>query len=202
MDVAGLNSKCVSRNKNQNIFQSRTIACYTRERVKREEKETIHHQLSSLYIRSVRYSRIILHASMYQPNNPPMILHTEKLFLSVQPRHNIRRRNTSSYILILSLSLYIILTPPRTPYVLLEPSSPLSSNECNLSCILFLWAVMNVTYHASYSFEPSQPRHVRSLPLHCTRIDSSGFLTTWTANLVMIQLAPRPRPEVAIRQPC
>jgi hypothetical protein len=62
---------------------------------------------------------------MYQPNNRPMILHTWKLFLSVQPRHNIRRRNTSSYILISSLSSYINSTPPPVPYVPLEPPSPL-----------------------------------------------------------------------------
>ena len=49
MDVAKLNSKCVSRNKDQNIFQDRTIACYTRERVKREEKEILQHQ-NTLFI--------------------------------------------------------------------------------------------------------------------------------------------------------
>jgi len=59
MDVAELNSKCVSRDKDQNIFQSGTIACYTTEREKREEKETFHHQLPSLYIQSVRYPRIV-----------------------------------------------------------------------------------------------------------------------------------------------
>jgi hypothetical protein len=58
------------------FFQSRTIACYTRERVKREEKEILQRQTASLYIQFVRYLRIILRASMYQPNNRSIILHT------------------------------------------------------------------------------------------------------------------------------
>jgi len=83
-------------------FKVVLLLCYTRERVKREEKEILQHQTTSLYIQSVRYLRIILHASMYQPNNRLMILHTWKLFLSVQPRHIVRPRNTSSYVLIVS----------------------------------------------------------------------------------------------------
>jgi hypothetical protein len=66
---------------------------------------------------------------MYRSNNHSMILHTRKLFLSVQPRHNIRRRNTSSYILISSLSSEMIPTPLPVPYIPLEPSSPLLLNE-------------------------------------------------------------------------
>jgi hypothetical protein len=110
---------------------------------------------TSLYIQFVRYPRIILHASMYQPNNCSMILHTRKLFLSVQPRHNIRRRNTSSYVLISSLSSYIIPTPLSIPYIPLEPSSyfllmsdllspgsctssRVPFNECKLSHFRFL----------------------------------------------------------------
>ena len=34
----------------KNIFQSRTIVCYTRARVKREEKGILQHQTTSLYI--------------------------------------------------------------------------------------------------------------------------------------------------------
>jgi hypothetical protein len=58
------------------FFQSRTIVCYTRERVKREEKEILQRQTASLYIQFIRYLRIILHASRYEPKNCPMILHT------------------------------------------------------------------------------------------------------------------------------
>jgi len=71
MDVAGLNSKCLSRDKNQNIFQSRTIACYTRERVKREEKKILQHSQHSLYIQFICHPRTILHAPMYHSNLIP-----------------------------------------------------------------------------------------------------------------------------------
>jgi hypothetical protein len=64
-------------------------------------------------------NRIILSWS-YTPENS---------FLSVQPRHNIRRRNTSSYVRISFLSSYIIPTPLQVPYVPLEPSHPLLLNE-------------------------------------------------------------------------
>ena len=107
------------------LFQSRNLLGYTRERVKREEKEILQHQTTSLYIQFVHHSRVIPHASMYQPNNPLMILHTRKLFLSVQPRHIVRRRNTSSHILISSLSFLINSTPFPVPHVPLEPSSAL-----------------------------------------------------------------------------
>jgi hypothetical protein len=114
MDDAGLYSKWVSRNKDEDkksrYFRSHTVDCYTRERVKKEEKEILQHQTSFLYTQVVPYPRIILHASMYQPNNCSMILHTGKLFLSGQPRHNIRRRSTSFYILISFISFLIIST--------------------------------------------------------------------------------------------
>ena len=166
MDVARLNSKCVSRDRNEDkdreCFQSRTIACYTRERVKREEKEILQHQTASLCIQLVRYPRIIPHVSIYQPNNALMILHTWKLFLPVQLRHNIRRRNTSSYVLIPSLSSYIIPTPSPIVSVPLEPSSLLSFKEWPS----FPWflhtssrTLTNVTYHISIPSSRNRNNH-------------------------------------------
>jgi len=69
VDVAGLNSKCVSRDKDQNMFQSRTIACYTRERVKREEKKTHQRQQPLFIYNFVCHPRTILHALKYHPNH-------------------------------------------------------------------------------------------------------------------------------------
>jgi hypothetical protein len=55
-----------------------------------------------------------------------MIIHTISLHLLTQPRHNIRPRNTSSYVLISSLSPETIPTPQTVSYVPLDPSSLLS----------------------------------------------------------------------------
>ena len=100
MDVARLDSKCVSRNKNQdksgNIFQSRTIVCYTRERVKRKEKENPPAPTTSLYIalRQLpsnhpscfdvvsKFSFMILHSLRYVLMNTTMPQHlTSQHFL-------------------------------------------------------------------------------------------------------------------------
>jgi rRNA maturation protein Rpf1 len=60
----------------EEIFRSRTVECYTRERIKNEEKEILQRHTTSLYIKFVRHFRTVFHASMYRLHNYTMILHT------------------------------------------------------------------------------------------------------------------------------
>jgi len=65
------------------------LLCYTRERVKREEKEILQHETTSLYIHFVCHPRIIPHAPMYHVNiqswsyTPPTIT----LISTITPHH-------------------------------------------------------------------------------------------------------------------
>jgi len=51
-------------------------------------------------------------------------------------------------------------------------------------------------------WQPAQFRRVGSLPSNHTRIDGSGLLKTRTANLAMVQVRPRPGPEVMVWNCC
>ena len=84
----------------------------------------------------IHQPQTIPHASMYHLNLRPWSYTPSPNVFPKQLRHNIRRRNTSSYILISSLSPYIIRPPLLVPFVPLEPSSPLSPNEWLPSCII------------------------------------------------------------------
>jgi hypothetical protein len=53
------------------LFQSRNLLCYTRQRVKREEKEILQRPQHSLYIQFVCHPRTIPYAPMYHPNLIP-----------------------------------------------------------------------------------------------------------------------------------
>jgi len=159
--LQGLNSKCVSRNKDKDkksrYFQSRTVDCYTRERVKRKEKGNPPPPTTSLFIHFVYHPRTILHASKYHTNLHPWSYTPSLSFLSKQPRHIIRHRNTSSYVFIYIISVHFSSTPLPIPYVLL-PFIPASTKwvtsfpllpaplcaylgECDRSYIIVLRAV-------------------------------------------------------------
>jgi hypothetical protein len=85
----------------ENVFpKSYYCLLYKRTSKERRKRKSSNVKPPLFYIQFVCYLRMILHVSMYQPNNRLMILHTWKLFLSVQPRHIVRCRNTSSYLLI------------------------------------------------------------------------------------------------------
>jgi hypothetical protein len=111
------------------FFYSHTIACYTREQVKREEKEILGHQQPLFIYIFVCHPRTIIHASIYHLNLYPWSYAPSTIPVSIQPRHNIRRRNTSYHVLILSQSFLITSTPLPVHYVPLEPSSPLAPIE-------------------------------------------------------------------------
>jgi len=59
------------RSQELKLFQSRNLLCYTREWVKRKEKEILQHRQHSLYIQFLYHLRVIGHASMYHPNLIP-----------------------------------------------------------------------------------------------------------------------------------
>ena len=84
------------------LVQSCTCIDYTRERVKREEKEILQHQATSLNIHFVCHPRIIPHAPLYHLNIQPWSYTPPSQLLSVQARHIIQRRNTSNHFLIIT----------------------------------------------------------------------------------------------------
>ena len=53
------------------LFQSHNLHCYSRERAKRKEQETLQRQQHFLYTQFVCHPGIILHASIYHPNLIP-----------------------------------------------------------------------------------------------------------------------------------
>jgi len=101
------------------------MLCYTRERVKREEKEILQHQTTSRYIHFIRHPRIIPHAPMYHPNIQPWSYTPPAQLLSTQPRHNIRCRNTSNHFLIITNNTATIschsFTVPASTHVSVSP---------------------------------------------------------------------------------
>jgi len=78
------------------------LLCYTRERGKREEKEVLQHQTTSLCIHFVCHPRTIPHAPMYHPNIQRWSYTPSTQLLSIHPRHIIQRRNTSDHFLIIT----------------------------------------------------------------------------------------------------
>jgi len=50
--------------------------------------------------------------------------------------------------------------------------------------------------------QPTQCRWVASLPSNHTRVVGSGWLTTRTANLAIVQWSPGPGPKVKVRNSC
>jgi len=92
------------------------LLCYTRERVKREEKEILQHQTASLYKHFVGHPRSIPHAPMYHPNiqlwsytSPPPRL------ISTQPCHIVPHCNTSNHFLIVT---NYTATPSQHPHAI------------------------------------------------------------------------------------
>ena len=82
------------------LFLRDNLLCYTRERVKIEEKETLPHQATSHYIQFVCLSWMILQASMYHPNPSPWSYTPPHYSLYKKPCLIIRCRNTSEHFLI------------------------------------------------------------------------------------------------------
>jgi len=74
--IEGVRTRQVSE-----LFQSRNLLCYTRERVKREEREILQSTTTSLYIQLMNRHRTIPHVSMYHPDIQPWSYTTPILFL-------------------------------------------------------------------------------------------------------------------------
>jgi len=79
------------------LCQSRILLCYSREQVKREEKEILQHQESSPYIHFICLPQIILHAVMYHPNSSRWSYTPPYNSLSTKSWHIIGHPNTSDY---------------------------------------------------------------------------------------------------------
>jgi len=89
------------------------LLCFTRDRVKREEKEILQQQTTSLYIHIICHPRFILRAPMYHPNIQPWSYMPPTQLLSIQPRHIIQRSNTSTYFLVETNYTATFLPHPR-----------------------------------------------------------------------------------------
>jgi len=74
-----------------------TRLCDTREWVKREEKEILQHQTTSLYIQFVCHPRTVSRALMYHSNPFPWSYTPPIWLLSTQPRHLVQCRNISNH---------------------------------------------------------------------------------------------------------
>jgi len=102
------------------------LLCYTRERVKREEKEILQHQTTSLYIHCVCHPRIIPHAPIYHLNIQPWSYTPPTQLLSIQPHHIVRHCNTSNHMLIItSYTTTFAQHPHAVPTSLDVSTSPL-----------------------------------------------------------------------------
>jgi len=137
-------------------FQSHNLLCFTREQVKREEKEILQCHTTSLYIHFIYHPQIISHAPMYLLNLPAWFCTPSTQLLSMQSCHIIQHCNTSAHFLIILNYTATILPihpclPTSLPFRNTIPS-PLSPHICYLPYVFL--------YHT----KPWQ--HLMQLPIY------------------------------------
>ena len=154
IDVAGLNSKFILRKRDtrkESVFFQQSYYCFLYKKTgkERRKRNPPTPNILSLDIHFIDHHEIILYALIYDLSLHPGSYTPFVHFLSEHPPCVIQPCNTSLYVLISFLSLFIVPTPSQLPYIPLEPSSPYSLDEwLHLSGFLLIspCILLHVTY--------------------------------------------------------